>query len=251
MKSVFRLNKATNQWVVMAEGRSGRPHQYADEEGDGAEAWPSHDPACPFCVGNEAQTGAASLACDIRGSMHDCDVPPLERGTPLPQCDWGEAHGIAAAARGAAAGTAASRGRRERGSHTGADAPADHHGGTEGGVGPWQVRVVQNKFPVVSEAMPRPDPATLSDPLNYPAQICGFGDHEVVVESPLHHAPLSERSDVAVEAMVRAWVSRGRAMREHDAISHVTAFKNQGRRAGGAYVCCVFVVWAQGAVPSR
>ncbi len=53
----FRLNVVTNQWVLVAGNRGGRPHDAPNVPGGQADhgALPEHDPDCPFCPGNEAK----------------------------------------------------------------------------------------------------------------------------------------------------------------------------------------------------
>jgi UDPglucose--hexose-1-phosphate uridylyltransferase len=54
--SELRLNVITKEWVVIAPERSARPKQFAVQHN--RPPLPEHDPACPFCPGNEAETTA-------------------------------------------------------------------------------------------------------------------------------------------------------------------------------------------------
>jgi len=56
-KSTFRRNAITDQWVVFSEGRRGRPMQVKRiSKAQKTTLQPPHDPACPFCKGNEHLT---------------------------------------------------------------------------------------------------------------------------------------------------------------------------------------------------
>lgn len=51
--STLRQDPTTRQWVILAPKRASRPH---DQVAIPRPAMPTHDPACPFCPGNEEQT---------------------------------------------------------------------------------------------------------------------------------------------------------------------------------------------------
>eukprot|EP01126_Amoeba_proteus_P027186 TRINITY_DN2698_c0_g1_i2.p1 TRINITY_DN2698_c0_g1~~TRINITY_DN2698_c0_g1_i2.p1 ORF type:complete len:207 (+),score=27.80 TRINITY_DN2698_c0_g1_i2:82-702(+) len=57
----FRHNIATDEWVVFALGRTKRPSQFPKLS---KELQPVHDPHCPFCPGNEHQTGESLVEFD-------------------------------------------------------------------------------------------------------------------------------------------------------------------------------------------
>jgi UDPglucose--hexose-1-phosphate uridylyltransferase len=52
--SELRLNRATKEWIIVAEERAKRPHEFHREEYK--KKLPSFDPTCPFCPGNENKT---------------------------------------------------------------------------------------------------------------------------------------------------------------------------------------------------
>jgi UDPglucose--hexose-1-phosphate uridylyltransferase len=52
----FRQDFITKEWVIVAPERAKRPDQFRSAEE--RRSLPAHDPACPFCPGNEAQTPA-------------------------------------------------------------------------------------------------------------------------------------------------------------------------------------------------
>ena len=51
--STLRQDSTTNEWVILAPQRSGRPHR---SEPTTRPELPEHDPSCPFCPGNEDRT---------------------------------------------------------------------------------------------------------------------------------------------------------------------------------------------------
>ncbi len=51
----IRQNIVTRQWVIIATERARRPDQFRNQEETRTDL-PEHDPACPFCPGNEAMT---------------------------------------------------------------------------------------------------------------------------------------------------------------------------------------------------
>ncbi len=58
--SEFRQNMATKEWVIVAGEREGRPHDFKAEAERNGEA-PRHREDCPFCTGNEDETGEELL----------------------------------------------------------------------------------------------------------------------------------------------------------------------------------------------
>jgi UDPglucose--hexose-1-phosphate uridylyltransferase len=52
--SELRLNRATKEWIIVAEERAKRPHEFHREEPK--KKLPAFDPTCPFCPGNENKT---------------------------------------------------------------------------------------------------------------------------------------------------------------------------------------------------
>lgn len=51
----LRQNIITREWVIIAKDRAMRPHEFVRPRLQ-TPPLPAHDPACPFCVGNESQT---------------------------------------------------------------------------------------------------------------------------------------------------------------------------------------------------
>lgn len=95
--------------------------------------------------------------------------------------------------------------------------------------GPWRVRVIPNKFPILHSDL-RPDPATsgIYDRLG------GFGVHEVVVESSDHHGDFARLSVEHTDEILAAWLSRSSKLAEDKRIRYVLIFRNRGTEAGSS-----------------
>lgn len=93
--------------------------------------------------------------------------------------------------------------------------------------GPWQLRVVKNKYPALGldgEWQRRFDGVN--------RWISGVGYHEVVVEAPLHNTSLALQAPEQIRHALQAFQMRGGAMAQDSRIEHVIYFKNHGPRAG-------------------
>ncbi|MBN1846015.1 MAG: hypothetical protein JW810_10045 [Sedimentisphaerales bacterium] len=55
----YRYNLITDEWVILADQRHGRPSDFGRSEGNGTSAG---DPDCPFCPGNESRTPPETFA---------------------------------------------------------------------------------------------------------------------------------------------------------------------------------------------
>jgi UDPglucose--hexose-1-phosphate uridylyltransferase len=62
MKSLFRQNKLTGEWVIFAPSRRRRPMDFIPEVCP--VELPEYDPDCPFCPGNEDKI--SRMVCEIR-----------------------------------------------------------------------------------------------------------------------------------------------------------------------------------------
>ncbi|MFK7985825.1 MAG: DUF4931 domain-containing protein [Sandaracinaceae bacterium] len=79
--------------------------------------------------------------------------------------------------------------------------------------GPWQARVVRNKYPLVA-----------------PPQ----GDHEVGIDARGHDVDLGDLSPAHVAGMLRLYRDRYRALGQPAGVAAVVLFRNRGRRAGSS-----------------
>lgn len=96
-------------------------------------------------------------------------------------------------------------------------------------VGPWQTRVVANRYPALQEDGPR---ERRFDGVH--RTINGVGYHEVVVESRLHNTCPALESAVDVMRTIQAFQQRGQTISTDLRIEQVVYFKNHGRRAGAS-----------------
>jgi UDPglucose--hexose-1-phosphate uridylyltransferase len=93
--------------------------------------------------------------------------------------------------------------------------------------GPWQVRVVPNKFSAL-------DPTA---PLSRHVQglkrmISGVGIHEVIVETPDHDRVMALLSEAEIARVLETYQKRYMAITADPRVAHASLFKNHGIRAG-------------------
>jgi len=91
----------------------------------------------------------------------------------------------------------------------------------------WQVRVIPHLRPlyrIEGDAQRRAE--GLYDKMR------NLGAHEIVVEHPDHHLPLSQQSDDNVAQVLRAFVTRLSDLQKDRRFRYVTVFRNQGELAG-------------------
>ncbi len=93
--------------------------------------------------------------------------------------------------------------------------------------GPWQLRVVRNKFPALQLEGERQ--RTFE---GVHRQITGVGYHEVLVESPLHNTCPALEPAIEVSLMLEAFKIRGREICQDPRIEQIIYFENHGERAG-------------------
>jgi UDPglucose--hexose-1-phosphate uridylyltransferase len=95
------------------------------------------------------------------------------------------------------------------------------------GSGPWQVRVIPNKF----AALARDSQPTRTIHRSR-RSIGGFGVHDVIVETPDHAHLTALMPDAHVANVLRVYKSRYDALSLDPRIAHITIFKNHGIDAG-------------------
>ena len=91
----------------------------------------------------------------------------------------------------------------------------------------WQVRVVKNRFPALSQEGDR-----LRNFDGVHRSISGVGYHEVVIEAPQHNTTPALINADEMSQVLMAFQMRGVAMSLDDRVEHVIYFKNHGVRAG-------------------
>jgi UDPglucose--hexose-1-phosphate uridylyltransferase len=91
----------------------------------------------------------------------------------------------------------------------------------------WQTRVVPNRYPAVT---------TKGDSARYARGIyvamSGYGEHEVIIESPSHHGQIAEMSPQEVEVVIETYHRRFTDVTRGHENMLVMIFRNHGRRAG-------------------
>jgi UDPglucose--hexose-1-phosphate uridylyltransferase len=93
----------------------------------------------------------------------------------------------------------------------------------------WTYRVVPNKFPALRiEGELEPTGEGLFDRMN------GVGAHEVIIESPDHHASLATMSVDEVTDVLGAFRERVRDLHKDPRLEYVLVFKNHGEAAGAS-----------------
>ena len=159
----LRQNLATKEWVIIATERAKRPDQFIEQtKGALLENYPTLDPTCPFCCGNE-----------------ELDLE-VERW-PL--------------------------------------------------TGPWQTRVVQNKYPALDN---EGELSRTFDGVN--RWISGVGRHELVIEHPHHNTTWPLMTPEEIEHGLQSFHRRGWEMLEDPRIEQIIFFKNHGKRAGASLI---------------
>lgn len=95
--------------------------------------------------------------------------------------------------------------------------------------GPWQVRIVRNRYPALDYKLPV---ERTFDGVH--RKINAVGYHEVLVESPRHNTSLALESPESVALMLIAFQRRGKEIAADPRIEHVLYFKNHGSFAGSS-----------------
>jgi UDPglucose--hexose-1-phosphate uridylyltransferase len=102
------------------------------------------------------------------------------------------------------------------------------------GRGTWLVRVVPNKYPAITaDTASQPTPPPLSHQWAG-GSVPGFGQHEVIIESPRHVASLSELTIAEAELVFAAYRDRIRDFKADGRYRYVQIFKNVGPAAGAS-----------------
>jgi len=93
----------------------------------------------------------------------------------------------------------------------------------------WRVRVVSNKFPAL-----RIEGDTTRTSVGIFTRMDGVGAHEVIVETPEHHAHLGLLPVDHVADVLRACLHRYRDLRNDQRFQYALLFRNHGRTAGAS-----------------
>lgn len=93
--------------------------------------------------------------------------------------------------------------------------------------GTWSTRVVPNKYPALTQ-----EGSGTRTSAGFYRVMEGFGCHEVIIETPCHNRQPSRMGVPEVEAIVRAYDRRYRALEALPGIRAVILFRNHGSAAG-------------------
>ncbi|WP_298819960.1 galactose-1-phosphate uridylyltransferase [Chloroflexus sp.] len=95
--------------------------------------------------------------------------------------------------------------------------------------GPWQIRIVRNKYPALHEHGP-----VVRHFDGVQRALSGYGYHEVLIEHPRHNTTLGLMTVDEVRAVLATYLRRGQAISTDPRIEQVVIFKNHGERAGAS-----------------
>jgi len=101
--------------------------------------------------------------------------------------------------------------------------------GTEANSPGWWVRVVPNKFPVLTNEI---EPERFGHGM-YDV-IKGFGAHEVIIETPEHDSYMATMPYKQVKEVIWAYVKRFKELELNKNIQYILIFKNHGKEAGAS-----------------
>ena len=91
---------------------------------------------------------------------------------------------------------------------------------------PWQIRVVENKFPELYDSIP------IYQREGIFAMMSAYGYNEVVIDTPGHNEPFESMDNDRLLLWLNTLIEREDALYLKNYIKHVHMFKNSGRAAG-------------------
>ncbi|HIC87953.1 MAG TPA: galactose-1-phosphate uridylyltransferase [Anaerolineae bacterium] len=97
--------------------------------------------------------------------------------------------------------------------------------------GPWQIRVVLNKYPALKY-----DAELIRHSDGIYRSITGAGHHEIIIESPRHNTTIALQAPAETTLALHASRSRGRFFAKDPRVEQIIFFKNHGPRAGTSLV---------------
>jgi UDPglucose--hexose-1-phosphate uridylyltransferase len=101
---------------------------------------------------------------------------------------------------------------------------------------PWLVRSIENKYKIFDEYASCPIGPSEFEREGIYNKFMGCGSHELVIESPVHNRTLANMDAHEVEAVVRAYISRFKALKQNPNNLLTVIFKNHGPRSGASQV---------------
>ena len=103
----------------------------------------------------------------------------------------------------------------------------------------WNLRVVPNRYPAVTEvpAAPQDDSIPSETSCMFPSWLA-TGTHDVVIECPDHRTCLLELSVGETANVLQAWAIRMAQLRKAGLHAGIAVFRNEGFSAGGSLAHC-------------
>lgn len=117
---------------------------------------------------------------------------------------------------------------------------------SEPGSDSWRTRVVPNKFPALTN-----DGGTQRHSEGIYLAMPGYGQHEVIIESPLHNQDIAEMSDDEMGTIIETYHRRYVDLMNIPGHMMAIVFRNHGVRAGTSLVHPHSQIVATGIVPHR
>lgn len=111
---------------------------------------------------------------------------------------------------------------------------------------PWQVRVAQNKFPAL---MPEGSLRRVKKGIYITMK--GYGQHEVIIETPVHNRQIGLMSAKEVGSIIEAYHSRYVNLMKNGENMMIIIFRNHGLRAGTTLIHPHSQLIATGMVPNH
>lgn len=96
----------------------------------------------------------------------------------------------------------------------------------------WEVRVVPNRFAALT---PEGD-TTRTEEGPFFRKMGGYGIHEVIIDTPVHNAPLSLLPYQHIEKILTVYQERYNTLKKNPQLRHVIIFKNVGWAAGTSLI---------------
>jgi UDPglucose--hexose-1-phosphate uridylyltransferase len=97
--------------------------------------------------------------------------------------------------------------------------------------GSWQVRVVPNKFPALSDDYRGLEQA---DAGGFYQRMNGLGTHEVIIENPDHEKGIPDLPLKSVETLIDTFAVRLQKLKQDDRYRYILLFENHGKAAGAS-----------------
>ena len=97
----------------------------------------------------------------------------------------------------------------------------------------WQAQALENKYKIFQEDPSRPAGPVEFDTDGFNRRLHGYGDHELIIESPEHNQTLGTMTSAEISAVIQLYQRRFRAL---DGAGNLLAviFKNHGPRSGAS-----------------